>query len=99
MDIAADVLTQLDKAQEALNSTTSQAILPPIVAQRMRWLEAQLKNIIVYLQALLADAESGLSISSGQGMSDGDVQDMLGQIAADISNLKSMIQTQRMLAR
>lgn len=65
---------------------------------RLHWLETQLANVVAEMEALLADIESGLSITSIGFSCDGDVEEMIEGFEVEIASLRAQIRSM-LLAR
>ena len=65
---------------------------------RTLWLDRQLAHLVSQLQALLIDIEAGFSLSD-LGFSGQEGEERIGDLATEISTLKGMLQTARMMER
>jgi hypothetical protein len=68
------------------------------VGPRLRWLERQLAYLVSQLQALQIDIEAGCSLSD-LGFFGEEGEERMGDLAVEISTLRGMIQTARMIER
>lgn len=66
---------------------------------RVLMLERLLRNVIANLQAMLADIEAGCSWAEMGIFGDNEISDILEGFETEISSLKSLIQTAKMLER
>ena len=85
----------MQSAQNALDTLACTAANP-----RLAWLERQLAHIIAQLRGLQDDVDCGWS-KSGEGgvFSDCEFEMILDDFAASIANLKSLIQSTKMMVR
>lgn len=88
MDVSSGLAERLKEAEEALDE------LPDgeVKSERLRWLERQLANVVAQLQAIMADIDSGLSISDLGFFGDEEFEEILDDMGAQIANLRCMIQ-------
>ena len=66
---------------------------------RLHWLERQMANLVLQLQGMMVDLESGLSLSDIGYGSESEFVDMLEEVTATIQNLKSQILALRQVGR
>lgn len=67
--------------------------------EKLHWLERQLANIMVQLQAMLMDIESGLTTQDIGFFGENDFEDMVEDMKVSISQLREQIQTIRSRSR
>lgn len=66
---------------------------------RLQWLERQMANLILQLQGMMVDLESGLSLSDIGFDGEADFVEMLEEMTITIQNLKGQILTLRQVGR
>lgn len=86
------VAERLDQAQSVLDALPSKGEDPQLC-----WLERQLMNIISQLMAITADLEAGCSIVEMGLYTDVEFEEMIDDLGREITNLKGIIQTVKML--
>lgn len=85
----------LEDAQKALSDLPGAGVA---ASPRVRWLERHLAHLISQLQSLMLDLEAGCSpLDLGFWGEEG--EERMGDLAVEISSLKGMIQTARMIER
>lgn len=85
----------LEDAQRSLSDLPNTGVA---VSPRVLWLERHLAHLVSQLQALLLDIEAGCSLSD-LGFFGEEGEERIGDLAIEISSLKGMIQTARMIER
>lgn len=66
---------------------------------RVLWLEGQLRNIELQIMHMLVDLESGFSIEDLGLGSEADFMEAMDELAAEINQLRSLIQVCRSIGR
>lgn len=66
---------------------------------RLHWLERQIANLVLQLQGMMVDLESGLSLSDIGYGSESEFAEMLEEVTATIQSLKSQILALRQVGR
>ena len=94
MDFHNALEERLHSAQGALGDLSLADASP-----RVMHLERLLRNVMANLQAMMADIEAGCSWSDMGFFGDADLTDALESFDVEISSLKSLIQTAKMLER
>lgn len=96
MDIAESIETCLHSAglveQDLVGCNCKDKLL-------LDWLENQLKAIIISLQILLSDIESGLSIQDSGFFGEDDFSEMIDDMNMSIASLKGKIRNLREIGR
>lgn len=95
MELSQCLSGMLEDAQRALSDLPKGAVAS---SPRVRWLERHLAHLVNQLQSLILDIEAGCSLSD-LGFSGEEGEERIGDLAVEISSLKGMIQTARMIER
>ncbi len=94
----ADTIDQHLKSAQAMERALAEDSLADNA--QLAWLERQLASIIAQLNGLKEDLDCGWSPSGvGGAFAVGEIEEMLDDFASSIANLKSLIQTAKMISR
>ena len=95
MDLPQRLCGLLEDAQAALTGLPRVGVAD---SSRTLWLERQLVYLVSQLQSLVADIEAGCSLSD-IGFFGQEGEERVGDLVLEISTLRGMIQTARMIER
>lgn len=91
MEAAANLEAVLESLQAIRGEMPVSAVTRESGA-RLDWVKAQLKDLEASMKALLADVESGCSMTE-MGFFGGEFDDMLADIRLQIDNLKTLVRS------